>query len=127
VQVLYRGSPLERISFPWIAGCALAVENTVEEIEDENKLGEYAGYSCKAAFQIMLFALLLIPVSFLPVLLNCAHLVTCILLAVCSSLFFWQSRKLLLSLSNKDAKRLMFASIMYLPVTFIILLIEKLY
>jgi protoheme IX farnesyltransferase len=81
----------------------------------------------KAAFQINLFTWLLVPACFLPVLLGCAHLVTCTLMAICSVAFGLQSQKLFKTLSNVDAKRMMFASIMYLPVTLIILLIEKIY
>jgi protoheme IX farnesyltransferase len=81
----------------------------------------------KAAFQILIFCILLIPFSMLPYILGCAHLVTCLLLALSSAVFCIPGYKLWVSLSNADAKKLMFASILYLPVSFIILLIEKLY
>jgi protoheme IX farnesyltransferase len=79
----------------------------------------------KAAVQIVLFSLLLIPVSFLPYMLGCAHLITCILLAIGSSLFAFQSVSLYRNLSNASAKKLMFGSIIYLPAMFLILLLEK--
>ncbi len=79
----------------------------------------------KAALQIVLFSLLLIPVSFLPYILNCAHLLTCTLLAIGSGLFAYQSITLYRNLTNASAKKLMFGSIIYLPAMFLILLLEK--
>ncbi|MGZ5242683.1 MAG: heme o synthase [Bacteroidia bacterium] len=79
----------------------------------------------KAAIQIVLFSVLLIPVSFLPYFLDCAHLITCILLAIASGIFAYQSITLYKNLSNASAKKLMFGSIIYLPAMFLILLLEK--
>ena len=83
-----------------------------------------------AAAQIIFFSLLLIPVSFLPYILDTEkHLHTLIigiLLMICSAGFTYFSIRLFRELSNKAAKKLMFYSIMYLPVIFLIMLIEKL-
>ncbi|RYD82784.1 MAG: protoheme IX farnesyltransferase [Sphingobacteriales bacterium] len=79
----------------------------------------------KAALQIVLFSVLLIPVSFLPYMLNVAHLLTCSILGIASTAFAYQSIALYRDLSNTAAKRLMFGSIIYLPAMFIILLLEK--
>ena len=79
----------------------------------------------KAAIQIILFSFLLIPISFLPWYFGYSHMVSTSFLVVFSGLFTWQSVKLYKSLDNKDARKLMFYSIMYLPVMFLILLIDK--
>jgi len=79
----------------------------------------------KAATQIVVFAALLIPVSLLPYMYGYSHIVTTAFLVLVSGLFTWQSIQLYRTLSNASAKKLMFYSIMYLPVMFLILLIDK--
>jgi protoheme IX farnesyltransferase len=79
----------------------------------------------KAAFQIVIFSLAMIPAGLLPYFLGCAHLIASILVAVCGGGLAWQSIVLYKDLSNKSAKKLMFFSIMYLPVIFLIMLIDK--
>jgi protoheme IX farnesyltransferase len=79
----------------------------------------------KAAIQIVLFSLLLLPVSVLPYIYGYSHIATTVLLFICSGMFTMQSIKLYRSLDNKDAKKLMFYSIIYLPLMFLILLIDK--
>jgi heme o synthase len=83
------------------------------------------GKDRKGAMQIVLFSLLLIPVSVLPYIYGYSHIITTVLLVACSALFTLQSVNLYKSLENKFAKRLMFTSIMYLPVMFLIMLVDK--
>jgi len=79
----------------------------------------------KAALQIVIFAALLIPVSILPYYYGYSHIISTVLLVLVSTLFTGQSIQLYRSLSNASAKKLMFFSFMYLPVMFLILLIDK--
>lgn len=69
-----------------------------------------------SAFQIMIYSLALIPFSLLPWLMGWTTDLTLIIAGACSILFFLQSYKLFLSLSIADAKKLMFASFIWLPV-----------
>ena len=79
----------------------------------------------KAATQIVIFAALLIPVSLLPYMYGYSHIISTCFLVLVSGLFTWQSIQLYMKLDNPSAKKLMFYSIMYLPVMFLILLIDK--
>ncbi|MDZ4838896.1 MAG: heme o synthase [Bacteroidota bacterium] len=79
-----------------------------------------------ASIQIMLFSFLLIPVSFLPYFLGIGHLATAFVIMACSIVFSWLSYQLYEEKTNKEAKRLMFGSIMYLPIIFLIMLVDKL-
>lgn len=69
-----------------------------------------------SAFQIMIYSLALIPFSLLPWLMGWTSDITLIVAGSCSILFFLQSYKLFLSLTIADAKKLMFASFIWLPV-----------
>ena len=79
----------------------------------------------KAAFQIVLFSVLLLPVALLPYKFGYSHIGTTIALFLCSALFTWQSIVLYRNLENKEAKKLMFYSIVYNPLMFLIMLIDK--
>jgi heme o synthase len=79
----------------------------------------------KAALQIVVFSLLLLPVSALPFIFGYSHIVSTLLLVICSAMFTWQSVILYRTLENKAAKKLMFISIMYLPIMFLIMLLDK--
>ena len=74
------------------------------------------GRNKASAFQIAVYSLALIPFSLLPWVMGWCGTTTFIVASVMSILFFLQSYKLLLSLEIKDAKRLMFASFIWLPV-----------
>nr|WP_294857843.1 heme o synthase [uncultured Fluviicola sp.] len=69
-----------------------------------------------SAFQIMIYSLALIPFSLLPWLMGWTSDITLIVAGICSILFFLQSYKLFLSLTIADARKLMFASFIWLPV-----------
>lgn len=74
------------------------------------------GKTKASAFQIAAYSLALIPFSLLPWLMGWCGAWTLVIASVMSVLFFLQAYKLLLSLDTKDAKRLMFASFIYLPI-----------
>jgi protoheme IX farnesyltransferase len=74
------------------------------------------GRSKESAFQIMFYSLALIPFSLLPWILGMTGNITLVVASLCSGLFFIYSYKLFLSCEVKDARKLMFASFVYLPV-----------
>ncbi len=74
------------------------------------------GKSKNSAYQIAVYSLLLIPFSLLPWLLNWTTDITLYVALIFGLLFFLQAYKLLITLDDKDAKRLMFASFIYLPI-----------
>ncbi|MCX6351126.1 MAG: heme o synthase [Bacteroidetes bacterium] len=81
----------------------------------------------RGAIQIMLFTSLLIPMSVLAFILGFTGLIATIVLVALSGYFFYQSLQLLKDLTNASAKKLMFGSFLYLPVAFIIILIDKIF
>lgn len=91
-------------------------------VYDDYKAGGFSllpskhGKSKNSAFQIALYSLLLIPLSLLPWKEEWTSDITLYVGVVMGTLFFLQSYKLLISLEDKDAKRLMFASFIYLPI-----------
>ena len=89
---------------------------------DDYKAGGFSllpskqGKSKNSAFQIALYALLLIPFSLMPWLMGWTGLTSMILATFLGAAFFWYSYKLFLSCEDKDARKVMFASFLYLPV-----------
>jgi protoheme IX farnesyltransferase len=77
------------------------------------------------AIQIAVFTLLLLPISFLPVILSFGSIYAALALLALGIFFFVRSIQLIIDLSDKSARKLMFASFIYLPVVFIIMLIDK--
>lgn len=69
-----------------------------------------------SAFQIAVYSFALIPFSLLPWLLGWTGITTAIVAGTLSVLYYILSLRLLKSLEKKDAKRLMFASFIYLPI-----------
>ena len=84
------------------------------------------GRGKSSALQIMLFTLVLIPVSLLPIKFGMAGTTLGIISVLAGIAFFMQSVKLYKECSVKAARELMFGSFIYLPVVQIILLIDKL-
>ncbi len=84
------------------------------------------GRSKNSAFQIMLYTLILIPVSLLPIKFGMAGFGLGIISLLVGIAFFLQSVKLYRECSVKAAKELMFGSFLYLPIVQITLLIDKL-
>lgn len=83
------------------------------------------GRSKSSAFQIMLYTLILIPVSLLPLKFGMAGYTLAIVSLIAGFAFFMQSVKLYRQCSIKAAKELMFGSFLYLPIVQITLLIDK--
>lgn len=80
-----------------------------------------------AAVQILIFTAILIPVSFLPYVVGTNSIWACLALAVCAAFFTWPAFQLYEEQTNKEAKKLMFGSILYLPVIFIVLMVDKIF
>ncbi|MDQ3073501.1 MAG: heme o synthase [Bacteroidota bacterium] len=78
-----------------------------------------------AAFQILIYTALLIPLSFLPAYLGLTSWYAGMALGLCSAYFLFQSLLLYKNVDNKAAKTLMFGSFLYLPLMFIILLTDR--
>lgn len=78
-----------------------------------------------SAFQIMIYSLALIPFSLLPWLMGWTSDLTLIIAGTCSILFFLQAYKLFLSLTIADARKLMFASFIWLPVVQFLYVFDK--
>jgi protoheme IX farnesyltransferase len=74
----------------------------------------------------MLYTLILIPVSLLPLKFGMAGYTLAIVSLIAGLAFFMQSVKLYRQCSIKAARELMFGSFLYLPIVQITLLIDKL-
>jgi protoheme IX farnesyltransferase len=98
---------------------------------DDYKAGGFSllpskqGKSKDSAFQIAVYSLLLIPFSLMPWILGWTGWTSMILATILGAAFFWYSYKLFLSCDDKDAKRLMFASFLYLPVIQFLYVFDK--
>jgi len=89
--------------------------------EDYQRAGFYllpskTGKTKNSAFQIMLYSLALIPFSLMPWLMGWCGTVTLVLGSFIGILFFLYAYRLFLSCEDKDARKLMFASFVYLPI-----------
>ncbi|MEY5000367.1 MAG: protoheme farnesyltransferase [Bacteroidota bacterium] len=74
------------------------------------------GKSKASAFQILAYSLALIPFSVMPWFLGWTGSVTLIVASIMGIWFFYLSYKLYLSCETADARKLMFASFVYLPI-----------
>jgi protoheme IX farnesyltransferase len=77
------------------------------------------------AWQTIVFSLALIPVSLVPALLHRAGLVYFVAVLVLSSGFFYYAARLAFCRTNATARRLLFASIVYLPLIFALMMFGK--
>ncbi len=89
--------------------------------EDYQRAGFYllpskTGKTKNSAFQILLYSLALIPFSLMPWLMGWCGTVTFVLGSFIGILFFLYAYRLFLSCEDKDARKLMFASFVYLPI-----------
>ncbi len=84
-----------------------------------------SGRSKASAFQIAVYSLALIPFSLFPWILGWVGTVALIVTTVCSVLFFVYAYRLFVSCDTKDARKLMFASFVYLPVIQFIYVFDK--
>ncbi len=89
---------------------------------DDYKAGGFSllpsreGKSKNSAFQIVVYSLALIPFSLLPWLMGITGTVSFIFATLLGLGFFYLSMRLYLTLKDRDAKKLMFASFIYLPI-----------
>lgn len=98
---------------------------------DDYKAGGFAllpskfGKSKNSAFQIAIYSFILIPFSLLPWLLGWTGITSLIIATLIGTLFFLQSYKLLMTCDDKDARKLMFASFIYLPIIQFLYVFDK--
>lgn len=83
------------------------------------------GKSKASAFQIALYSLALIPFSLLPWWLGMTGTWTLIIASILGAWFFLLAYKLFLTLDDKDARKLMFASFVYLPIIQFVYVFDK--
>ncbi|MDA8910421.1 heme o synthase [Crocinitomicaceae bacterium] len=81
-----------------------------------NLLPSAKGKSKQSAFQIMLYSLALIPFSLTPWVFNWTGDATFVIASLLGIFFFYYAYKLFLNLQDSDARKLMFASFVYLPI-----------
>jgi protoheme IX farnesyltransferase len=74
------------------------------------------GKTKASAFPGVVYALLLVPFSLLPWVLNMVGNATLLVASIAGLIFFLYAYKLYLTCETKDAKKLMFASFIYLPI-----------
>jgi protoheme IX farnesyltransferase len=84
-----------------------------------------SGKSKSSAFQILVYSLALIPFSLLPWVLDWTGTTTLIVTTICSGIFFLYAYKLYNSCEIADAKKLMFASFVYLPIIQFVYVFDK--
>jgi len=83
------------------------------------------GRSKHSAFQIMLYALALIPFSLVPWLLGWTGIYSLIIASILGIGFFLYAYKLYHSLEVSDARKLMFASFVYLPIIQFVYVLDR--
>lgn len=83
------------------------------------------GKSKASAFQIMVYSLALIPFSLMPWILGWTGLITLVIGSFMGVWFFYLSYKLYHSCATADARKLMFASFVYLPIIQFIYVIDR--
>lgn len=88
---------------------------------DDYKAGGFSllpsnGKTKASAFQIVVYSLALIPFSLLPWMLDWTGWTSFVIATVLGIWFFIYAYKLLMSCDVKDARKLMFASFIYLPI-----------
>jgi heme o synthase len=98
---------------------------------DDYKAGGFAllpsrnGKSKNSALQIAIYSFILIPFSLLPWVMGWTGTTSLIVATVLGAAFFGQSYKLLMTLDDKDARKLMFASFIYLPIIQFLYVFDK--
>jgi protoheme IX farnesyltransferase len=83
------------------------------------------GKDKKSALQILAFTVLLVPIGFLPTLEGFTGIVSGVIGILGGLVLTYYAFRLYRTCDNKDAKKLMFASFIYLPVVQIAYLIDK--
>ena len=83
------------------------------------------GRNAASAIQMVIYSLVLVPMGILPYWLKLTGLTSAVIAVVAALLFTYQAYKLLKHLDIPQAKRLMFASIIYLPVVQLAYMFDK--
>lgn len=83
------------------------------------------GKSRDAALQILPYNILLILSSALPFIFGFAGITSLVISLICGFLFMYTAVQLCIDLSDKSAKKLMFASFFYIPIVQISLVLDK--
>jgi protoheme IX farnesyltransferase len=83
------------------------------------------GKSKKSAMSVMTYTAILLPLGAIPFVIGITGVTSLILVTISSIILFTYAVKLYNSLDVKDAKRLMFASILYNPLTLIFFILDK--
>ncbi len=89
---------------------------------DDYKAGGFSllpskhGKSKNSAFQIVVYSLALIPFSLLPWMMGMTGIVSFFIALILGVWFFYYAFRLFLTCEDKDARKLMFASFIYLPI-----------
>lgn len=84
------------------------------------------GKNLKTAIQIMIYTLVLIPLSLLPLQFGMTGTTSALIAVVCGVLFLAQTFYLMRTCSKKAAMRIMFGSFLYLPIVQIAFVLDKL-
>lgn len=101
-------------------------------VDDDYRAGGFSllpsknGKSKNSAFQIAAYSLALIPFSLMPWWLGWTGNTTLFIVSAMGLWFFALSYKLFLTCEDKDAKKLMFASFVYLPIIQFVYVLDKL-
>jgi protoheme IX farnesyltransferase len=83
------------------------------------------GKNMKTAFQIMIYTLMLLPLSMLPLQFGMTGTTSAIVAVVCGVLFLMQTLYLMQTCSKKAAMNIMFGSFLYLPIVQIAFVLDK--
>lgn len=98
---------------------------------DDYKAGGFSllpskeGKSKNSAYQIVVYSLALIPFSVLPWIMGWTGMVSLVLIVLLGIGFFYYSYRLLLTCNDTDARKLMFASFIYLPLVQFLYVFDK--
>lgn len=98
---------------------------------DDYKAGGFSllpsreGKSKNSAFQIVVYSLALIPFSLLPWILDWTGWTSFVIATLLGVGFFYYAYRLLMTCDDKDAKKLMFASFLYLPIIQFVYVFDK--
>ncbi|MHC2992090.1 protoheme IX farnesyltransferase [Pontibacter sp. HJ8] len=84
------------------------------------------GKNLKTAFQIMIYTLVLIPFSLLPLQFGMTGTTSALIAVICGVLFLAQTFYLMRTCSKKAAMNIMFGSFLYLPIVQIAFVLDKL-
>lgn len=83
------------------------------------------GKNLKTAFQIMIYTLVLIPLSLLPLQFGMTGTTSALIAVVCGVVFLAQTFHLMRTCTNKAAMNIMFGSFLYLPIVQIAFVLDK--